>query len=54
VQKREYFGQAKIAVKVDSESALLLIEEVARAMGLVTYLVCDAGRTQIAAGANYY
>ena len=46
------FGQAKIAVRVDSEAELRTIYERARERGLVAYLVADAGRTQIAAGSR--
>jgi PTH2 family peptidyl-tRNA hydrolase len=45
-------GQAKIAVKVEKESLIYEIERKAKAAGLVTYLVEDAGRTQIAAGSK--
>lgn len=45
-------GQAKIAVKVDTEAELHDIAAKARAAGIVSYLVEDAGRTQIAAGSR--
>jgi PTH2 family peptidyl-tRNA hydrolase len=45
-------GQAKIAVKVEKESLIYEIEKRAKAAGLATYLVEDAGRTQIAAGSK--
>jgi peptidyl-tRNA hydrolase len=48
----EYMGQAKIAVRVDQEEEMYELMEKARAAGLVTYLVEDAGRTQIAAGSK--
>ena len=41
------FGQAKIALKVDDENQLYDLKYIARSEGLVTYLVEDAGRTQI-------
>eukprot|EP01108_Squamamoeba_japonica_P006298 TRINITY_DN5070_c0_g1_i1.p2 TRINITY_DN5070_c0_g1~~TRINITY_DN5070_c0_g1_i1.p2 ORF type:complete len:194 (+),score=85.49 TRINITY_DN5070_c0_g1_i1:43-582(+) len=44
------FGQAKIAVKVQSEDALLAVQVAAADAGLVHYVVQDAGRTQIEAG----
>ena len=44
------YGQTKVALKVGSEAELLEIEAKAKAAGLVHYVVCDAGRTQIAAG----
>ena len=46
------FGQAKVVVKVPDEAGMLDVEERAAALGLPTYLVCDAGRTQIAAGSK--
>lgn len=48
----EHFGQAKIAVKVADDAELLRVRDVARARGLVSYVVRDAGRTQIAAGSR--
>lgn len=45
-------GQAKIAVKVEKETSIYEIEKRAKAAGLATYLVEDAGRTQIAAGSK--
>lgn len=43
----EMLGQAKVAVKVQTEQELDAIAETASAMGLVNYMVIDAGRTQI-------
>lgn len=48
----EYMGQAKIAVKVETEDEMYELMSKAKAAGLVTYLVEDAGRTQIAAGSK--
>jgi peptidyl-tRNA hydrolase, PTH2 family len=45
------FGQAKIAVKC-SEEEMLQVSEQARKMGIVSYTVMDAGRTQIPAGSK--
>ncbi len=45
-------AQAKIALKVDGEEVMDNIEREARARGLVTYIVTDAGRTQIPAGSR--
>eukprot|EP01024_Parvocaulis_polyphysoides_P010323 TRINITY_DN1346_c0_g3_i1.p2 TRINITY_DN1346_c0_g3~~TRINITY_DN1346_c0_g3_i1.p2 ORF type:complete len:213 (-),score=42.18 TRINITY_DN1346_c0_g3_i1:298-936(-) len=45
-------GQAKIALKVPSEAELFDIQSKAKKMGFPYYLVCDAGRTQIAAGSR--
>ena len=44
----EYTGQAKIAVKCPTESELQALKSDATARGLCSYLVHDAGRTQIA------
>ena len=43
-------GQAKIAVQVGSEEALLELQARAMSVGLCARVVHDAGRTQIAAG----
>ena len=48
----ENTGCAKIAVKGESDELLTNLERKAREKGLVTYLVRDAGRTQIAAGSK--
>ena len=48
----EALGQAKIAVKVNDDEELDIIEQKAKAKGLITYIVQDAGRTQIAAGSR--
>lgn len=45
----ERTGQAKIAVKV-SEEQMHAASEAASELGLISYTVVDAGRTQIAAG----
>lgn len=47
----ETTGCAKIAVKV-SEEEMSNIEQSTKARGLVSYVVRDAGRTQIAAGSR--
>ncbi|OQV23823.1 putative Peptidyl-tRNA hydrolase 2, mitochondrial [Hypsibius exemplaris] len=44
------YGQAKIALKVTDEETLLALAFQAKSAGLNTYVVKDAGRTQIAAG----
>mmetsp|Transcript_36274 Transcript_36274/g.43809 ORF Transcript_36274/g.43809 Transcript_36274/m.43809 type:complete len:177 (+) Transcript_36274:170-700(+) len=41
-------GQAKVAIKVEDEKEMLEIEAKARQAGIETYIVVDAGRTQIA------
>jgi PTH2 family peptidyl-tRNA hydrolase len=48
----ESFGQAKIAVKIDDVTAMEEIKRIAEREGLITYIVEDAGRTQIAAGSK--
>jgi len=48
----ERLGQAKIALKINDESEMDIIQAKARALGLATYIVEDAGRTQIAAGSR--
>ncbi len=44
--------QAKICVQCPTEAEMIEIKAKASERGLVTYLVCDAGRTQIAAGSR--
>lgn len=43
-------GQAKVALKVESEEELLTLQAQAVSLGLCAMVVRDAGRTQIAAG----
>ncbi|PRP83650.1 peptidyl-tRNA hydrolase 2, mitochondrial [Planoprotostelium fungivorum] len=43
-------GQAKIAVKVQSEKDMMDIQKKARTLGILTHVVMDAGRTQVASG----
>jgi PTH2 family peptidyl-tRNA hydrolase len=45
-------GQAKIAVKIENDQVMLDLQSQAIQLGLVTYIVEDAGRTQIAAGSK--
>ena len=45
-------GQAKVAVKVDTEAEMEELQMKALCAGLVSYFVVDAGRTQIAAGSK--
>ncbi len=45
-------GQPKIALKAGGDADLRQLAQHARALGLPTHLVCDAGRTQIAAGSK--
>ncbi|KAI9912125.1 hypothetical protein PsorP6_009256 [Peronosclerospora sorghi] len=44
----EMLGHAKVCLKVDSEDELLALADKAEEHGLVSYIVVDAGRTQIA------
>jgi peptidyl-tRNA hydrolase, PTH2 family len=46
----ERLGQAKVAVKVDSEEDMLMLQAQAVSLGLVAQVIHDAGRTQIASG----
>jgi PTH2 family peptidyl-tRNA hydrolase len=48
----EYEGAMKIALKVNSEEELNQLESVATALNLPNYLVIDAGRTQIKFGSK--
>jgi PTH2 family peptidyl-tRNA hydrolase len=48
----EYLGQAKIVVRVDNEKELLEIERKAQQIKINTYLVEDAGHTQIKEGSK--
>ncbi|CAL1685530.1 unnamed protein product [Lasius platythorax] len=48
----EESGQAKITLKVDSEAALVEIAKQAKAVGLLSNIVQDAGHTQIPAGSK--
>ena len=43
-------GQAKVALKVDSEEELLVLQAQAVSLGLCAQVVRDAGRTQVEAG----
>lgn len=48
----EHLGQAKIALKIPDDAEMDALQAKARALGLVSYIVEDAGRTQIAAGSR--
>lgn len=52
VENWEDDGQAKVAVKVDTEAEMVDLQAKALAAGLVSYFVQDAGRTEIAAGSR--
>jgi PTH2 family peptidyl-tRNA hydrolase len=45
-------AHAKVCLKVEEEKEMYEIYENAKAIGIVAYIVCDAGRTQIAAGSR--
>lgn len=48
----ERIGEAKIALKVDSEKEMLNLEVEANKQGLPTCLIQDQGRTQIPSGSR--
>ncbi|KDQ12801.1 hypothetical protein BOTBODRAFT_34254 [Botryobasidium botryosum FD-172 SS1] len=48
----ERTGQAKIALRCDSEDELLLLQATAQSLNLCARSIQDAGRTQIAAGSR--
>lgn len=50
--KWEECGQPKVVVKADDEDMLFQLERHARSVGLVTSIIRDAGRTQIASGSR--
>lgn len=50
LRRWECGGQAKVAVKCESEEELLLLQGQAISLGLVARVIRDAGRTQIQAG----
>ena len=50
MEKWHWEGTKKICVKVDSEAELIEVQKQANLLGIPSYLVADAGHTQIAAG----
>ncbi|KAI9309699.1 peptidyl-tRNA hydrolase PTH2-domain-containing protein [Cunninghamella echinulata] len=48
----ERSGQAKVALKAVSEEQLLELQAVALSLNITAQSICDAGRTQIAAGSR--
>ncbi len=52
VRRWKRYGQAKIVLKVPTEEEMLVLAGVAESLRLPTYVVVDAGRTQIAAGSR--
>lgn len=52
LEEWEYYGQPKVVTKVSSEEELQELAGKARKLGLVTAIIQDAGRTQIAPGSK--
>jgi peptidyl-tRNA hydrolase len=50
LERWEASGQTKLVLKANDEAALRQLKSEARSLGLLYYLVHDAGRTQIEAG----
>ncbi|KAG9243901.1 peptidyl-tRNA hydrolase PTH2-domain-containing protein [Calycina marina] len=48
LKRWETYGQAKIALQIKGEEGLLTLQATARSLGLVSKVIQDAGRTQIA------
>jgi peptidyl-tRNA hydrolase, PTH2 family len=46
----ETTGCAKITLKAEDDTVLFQLQKTAKQLGMITYLVADAGRTQIPAG----
>ena len=45
-------GQAKVVLSIKDESEMMTLERAARAAGIHTHIVADAGRTQVEAGSQ--
>lgn len=52
IKQWEYFGQPKITLKSKDEDEMYRLAKNAQQLGLPTFVVADAGRTQIAAGSR--
>ena len=50
LKRWERLGQAKVALKVDTEEDMLMLQAQAVSLGLCAQVIHDAGRTQIASG----
>lgn len=50
LKRWERLGQAKVALKVDTEDDMLMLQAQAVSFGLCAQVIHDAGRTQIASG----
>ncbi|KAJ1662341.1 hypothetical protein IW140_005951 [Coemansia sp. RSA 1813] len=48
----ELMGQPKVTLKCSSEEEMVELQSRAKELGLVAQSICDAGRTQIAAGSR--
>jgi PTH2 family peptidyl-tRNA hydrolase len=47
LRRWERLGQAKVAVRVDSEEEMLMLQAQAISLGVCAQVIHDAGRTQI-------
>lgn len=45
-------GQSKITLKIDTEKEMMELKRKAKESGLISVIIQDAGRTQIAAGSS--
>lgn len=52
LQRWERLGQAKVALKVESEDAMLMLQAQAVSLGVCAQVIHDAGRTQIVSSIN--
>jgi PTH2 family peptidyl-tRNA hydrolase len=52
LRRWERTGQAKVALQVKSEDELEVLQATAISLGIVTEVITDAGRTQIASGSH--
>jgi len=50
LKRWERLGQAKVALKIDSEDDMLMLQAQAISLGLCAQVIHDAGRTQIVSG----
>lgn len=50
LKRWESLGQAKVALKVDTEDDMLMLQAQAVSLGICANVIHDAGRTQIASG----
>jgi len=52
LERWENIGQTKVALKISSEKEMMELEKDARDRGILTFIVMDAGRTQIESGSK--